>query len=434
MYSVREQQEGGIILATVENLPLRTRKPKFFYGYTVVGASFFIVWITYGAMYTFSVFLEPLLDYFGWTRAMTSGAFSLYMVFHGFLYIVTGRLTDRFGPRVVMTVCSFFLGLGYLLMSQINTIWHLYLFYGVIIAIGVSGAGVPLMSTVARWFVLRRGLMTGIVMAGVGVGTMVMPPVANWLIYSYGWRTSYIIVGGVVLVFVLLAAQFLRRDPRQMGLLPYGKREVGNEIEAEASGDSGFFLSSAIRTRQFWLLCIVWSGFLYCLQATMVHIVIYAAGLGISPASAANIMAIIGGLSIVGRITVGSIADRFGTKRALIISLAVLALTLYWLATAKEMWAIYLFAVVFGLAYGGLVPLSSPMVAELFGLRSHGVILGIITFCATIGGAVGPVVAGYIFDIRESYQLAFVVSGTVAAAVAILALLLRPITDREDTY
>ena len=413
-------------MVTVDNLSLKTRKPKFFYGYTVVGASFFIVGITYGAMYTFSVFFEPLLDAFGWTRAMTSGAFSLFMVFHGLLYIVTGRLSDRFGPRVVMTVCGFFLGLGYLLMSQISAIWHLYLFYGVIVSIGVSGAFVPLVSSVARWFVRRRGLMTGIVAAGVGVGTMVMPPVANWLIYSYGWRTSYIIVGGIVLVFILLAAQFLRRDPYQMGLLPYGETEVANEIDAEAQGDSSFSLSSAIRTRQFWLLCGIWLGFLYSIQATMVHVVIYATGLGISPASAANIMAIIGGVSIVGRITVGSIADRVGTRRALITSLAVLALTLFWLATAQEMWAIYLFAVIFGLAYGGLVPLSSPMVAELFGLRSHGAILGIVTTSATIGGAIGPVVAGYIFDLKGSYQLAFIISGIVSAAVAILSALLRP--------
>ena len=413
-------------MVTVDNLSLKTRKPKFFYGYTVVGASFFIVGITYGAMYTFSVFFKPLLDDFGWTRAMTSGAFSLFMVFHGLLYIVTGRLNDRFGPRVVMTVCGFFLGLGYLLMSQISAIWHLYLFYGVIVSIGVSGAFVPLVSSVARWFVRRRGLMTGIVAAGVGVGTMVMPPVANWLIYSYGWRTSYIIVGGVVLVFILLAAQFLRRDPYQMGLLPYGETEVANEIDAEAQGDSSFSSSSAIRTRQFWLLCGIWLGFLYSMQATMVHVVIYATGLGISPASAANIMAIIGGVSIVGRITVGSIADRVGTRRALITSLAVLALTLFWLATAQEMWAIYLFAVIFGLAYGGLVPLSSPMVAELFGLRSHGAILGIVTTSATIGGAIGPVVAGYIFDLKGSYQLAFIISGIVSAAVAILSALLRP--------
>ncbi len=412
---------------------MRNQKPRFFYGYVVVGAAFFIMMITYGAMYTFGVFFQPLLVDFGWTRAMTAGAFSLFMVFHGFLYIVTGRLNDRFGPRVVMTVCGLLLGTGYLLMSRVSTIWHLYLFYGVIISIGVSGAGVPLMSTVARWFVLRRGLMSGIVMAGIGVGTMVMPPVANWLIYSYDWRTSYIIIGGIVLVSILLAAQFLKRDPYQMGLVPYGESEVDDEIEAAAQGDSGLSLSNAIRTRQFWLFCVIFLGFMFCLQATMIHIVIYATGLGITPASAANIMIVIGGLTVAGRLVIGTTADRIGNRLTLTISLALMSLTLFWLATTEEIWSLYLFAAVFGFTYGGFAALNSPMVAELFGLRAHGVILGIITFGGTIGGAIGPVVAGYIFDIRESYQLAFLISGTAAVVIAILASMLGPIAGKGVT-
>jgi len=420
-------------LVTVKNLPLRNQKPRFFYGYVVVGAAFFIMMITYGAMYTFGIFFEPVLVDFGWTRAMTAGAFSLFMVFHGFLYIVTGRLNDRFGPRAVMTVCSLFLGTGYLLMSRVSTIWQLYLFYGVIIAIGVSGAGVPLMSTVARWFVLRRGLMTGIVMAGIGVGTMVMPPVANWLIYSYDWRTSYIIVGGIVLVFTLLAAQFLRRDPYQMGLLPYGASKVDNEIGAEAQGDSGLSLSNALRTRQFWLFCGIFCGFMFSLQAVMIHIVIYATGLGITPTSAANIMVIIGGLTVAGRVIIGTTADRIGNKLTLAISLALMSLAVFWLVTAKEIWSLYLFAAIFGFTYGGFAALNSPMVAELFGLRAHGVILGIIAFCGSIGGGIGPVVAGYIFDVRDSYQLAFLISGTVAAVVATLVLMLGPIVGGGET-
>ena len=136
-------------------------KPKFFYGYVVVLASFFILLITWGTIYTFGVFLKPLLAEFGWTRAETSGAYSLYMVLHGVLYIVTGRLNDRFGPRMLMTACGLLLGLGYFLMAYISAIWHLYLFYGVIIGIAMSAGFVPLVSTIVRWFVKRRALMTG---------------------------------------------------------------------------------------------------------------------------------------------------------------------------------------------------------------------------------------------------------------------------------
>ena len=168
-------------------------KPQRFYGYIVVVAAFFIMVLMFGIFDTFGVFFKPLLTDFGWTRAVTSGAFSLYWIIQGLLAIVVGRVNDRFGPRVVITFCGFIFGLGYLLMSQVSALWQLYLFYGVMIGTGMSGAFVPLTSTVARWFVKRRSMMTGIVVAGIGIGGLIAPPVANWLISIYDWRypTSY---------------------------------------------------------------------------------------------------------------------------------------------------------------------------------------------------------------------------------------------------
>lgn len=386
--------------------------------------------ITNGAIYTFGVFFEPLQEEFGWTRAVTSGAFSMYMILHGALYIVTGRLNDRFGPRVVMTVCGLFLGAGYIMMSQTSAVWHLYLFYGLLISIGISGTFVPLLSTVARWFEQRRGLMTGIVVAGVAVGTMVMPPLAAWLIVSYGWRLSYLIIGGLVLASVVVAARFLRRDPTQMGLVPYSKKKADNKWEAKLPPVSDFSLSRAFRTRQFWLLGTAFAGLGYCQMSIMVHVVIYARGLGLSPGSAATIMTIIGGVGILSRIIVGSIADRIGTKIPVVFDLGLLSFGLILLAVAGQTWAVYVFAAIFGLAYGGLVALMSPAVAELFGLRAHGGIMGAITFCLTIGGAMGPIVTGYVFDVTGSYQLAFFAGAAVAAAAGVSASLLRPVRVR----
>ena len=153
------------------------KKPSFYYGYIIVALAFLIHVILGGTMYTFGVFFKPLASEFGWTRAATSGAFSLFMVLHGFFYIVTGRLNDTFGPRIVVSGCGLFMWLGYLLMSQTSTIWQLYLFYGVIIAVGMGSGYVPLISTLIRWFVnnKKRGLMIGIAVAGIGVGTMIMP-------------------------------------------------------------------------------------------------------------------------------------------------------------------------------------------------------------------------------------------------------------------
>jgi len=273
-------------------------------------------------------------------------------------------------------------------------------------------------STVARWFVKRRGLMTGFVVSGVGVGTIIMPPMANWLITNYGWRTSYTIIGIIVLVLIVLAAQFLRRDPAQMGQLAYGESEVREE-DLDLQG-GGFSLRGAIHTRQFWMLEAIFFCFGFSLQAIMVHIVPHAIEMGLSAASAASILAIIGGLGVAGRIMMGGAGDKMGNKLALIVCVSLMSAALFWLLGAREVWMLYLFAGVFGFAYGGFTALGSPIVAELFGTSSLGVILGATALGATIGDAIGPVLTGMVFDITGGYYLAFL----TCAIVSIMAIIL----------
>ena len=405
---------------------IKDRPPRFFYGYIVVLAAFLVMVVTWGTFYSFGVFFKPVLIEFGGTRAATSGACSLALLLSGFLSIFAGRLSDRFGPRVIMTGCGLFLGSGYLLMSRVSAMWQLYLFYGVILGIGLSGSFVPLASTVSRWFVKRRGLMTGIVVSGAGVGMMIMPLLASWLISSYGWRTSYIVIGIIVLVSMISAAQFLRREPGHLGLLPYGEGET--EPQTLNTGNGGFSLQEAIHTRQFWMICAMFSFFEFCFGTIMIHIVPHATDLSISAAGAASILAVFGGVSVAGKITMGSVGDRIGNKPAIIICFILMSVALAWLLAAKELWMFYLFAVIFGFAYGGWAALMSVIVAELFGLRSLGVILGVVTFSVSIGAAAGPAVAGGIFDISGSYQPAFLVCAILSIIAIILALFLRPLT------
>ena len=315
-------------------------------------------------------------------------------------------------------------------MSQISAIWHLYLFYGVLVSIGMSGT-VPLISIVARWFTKRRGLMTGIVVSGIGTGTVIMPPVASRLISSYGWSDSYIIIGCVTLVVVILAAQFVKRDPSQMGLMPYGADEV--KAESLEPGGREFFLGEATRTRQFWVLSATYFFAIFCQQTIMVHIVPHATELGISTILAANILAFIGGLSIAGRLGMGFTGDRIGSRPVLVIALVLMSGALLWLLVARDVWMLYLFAVIFGFGYGAMIVSQSPMVAELFGLRAHGAILGVVVFSATTGGAIGPLVAGHIFDIIGSYQLVFQIYAGVSIIGLILASLLRPTLSQGGT-
>jgi len=342
----------------------------------------------------------------------------------GLLGIVTGRLNDRFGPRLVLATCGFFLGLGYLLMSWISAVWQLYLFYGVIVAVGMSGFTVPMLSTVTRWFTTRRGLMTGITTAGPAVGIAVVPPLASWLISLYGWRTSYIIIGAVTLVLIILLAQLLRRAPGQMGLLPYGE----NETEQKTTGleVTGFSLRQVISLKQFWVLCLISFGNFFNINVVMVHIVIHATDLGITPTIAATLLSVTAAISIMGRIMMGVVADRIGNRLTLVIGFGLVVIAFLWLLAAEELWALYLFAVLFGVGGWTLAPVMSPMVAELFGIRSHGAIYGVTNFVSNIGGALGAILAGYIFDVMNSYNLAFLICAIIGVTGIILTILIRP--------
>jgi len=420
--------KGGLLTGQ-EGLSLTgSKKPSFFYGYVIISACFLMMVVWWGTYHSFGVFFESLLVEFGWTRAMTAGAISLNNIFFGLFGIVIAKLCDMVSPRIIIGACGFALGLGYLLISQVSTIWQLYLYYGVLIAIGM-GAYIAILPIVTRWFVRRRGLMTGVVFSGMGLGTVIFPPLASRLISIYDWRLSFIVMGIIALVMIVLAAQFLKRDPRQVGQLPYGESEV--KLEGSVSEARVFSYHEALHTRQFWQVCGMYFIFLFCLLIVTVHIVIHATGIGISAANAANILAIVGAFSIVGMNIMGMAGDKFGNKLAFVTSFVLMAIAFLWLLLAGETWMFYLFAVVFGFAYGGMQVLFSPMVAELFGLSSHGVILATASFTGAVGAAVGSALAGHIFDITNSYSLAFLICVIIAIVGFVLTLLLRPTVVEE---
>jgi MFS family permease len=395
-----------------------------FYGYFVVAAAFLIMVVMWTVFYAFGVFFKPILNEFGWSRAMTSGAFSLCSITMGLLGIAMGGLNDRFGPRMVMSVCGLLLGIGYLLMSQLEALWQLYLSFGLILGTGMGGGFVPLMTTVVRWFVLRRGMMTGIVTAGIGIGALIGPPIANGLISTHGWRISYIILGSIVLVVIVLSAQLLRRDPSQLGQLAYGENQSSRKGSNPRNG--GLSLGEAIHTRPFWVLFAMIFCFGFGVFSIMVHIAAHATELGVSPAGAANILATIGGVSIIGKVLLGRAADIIGSRKVFLIGFSLMAAALFWLVPAKMAWMLYAFAVFFGFAYGGCVVAESPLVAVLFGLESHGLILGVIAFGFTVGGAFGPWLTGYIFDVTSSYQTAFLGCAVLSLLGLVLTAVLNP--------
>jgi MFS family permease len=406
----------------IDNQPSRNNN-DFYYGYIIVIAAFFIMLMIYGIQYTFGIFFKPMLSDFGWSRALTSGAFSLSWLVTGIMSIVVGGLNDKYGPRVVITINGLIAGVGFILISQINAAWHLYLFYGVMVGTGIS-VYVPLLSMVAKWFAHRRTTMSGIVVTGIGIGMVIAPIVSNWLITNFSWRTSGIILGITVLVVVISAAQFLKRDPGEIGQPLYGENKIrAAMIEQEAKA---FSFKEAINTRQFWLSFIMFFGFGYCLLTILVHLTPYSTDQGIMPATAANILATIGGASIVGRLVLGSLGDKIGNKNGFILSFTLMLVSTLLLISANETWSLFLFAAVFGLGYGNLVANHSPLVATLFGLSSHGLILGFVNFGFNLGATIGPFIAGYLFDITGSYQPAFIINVAICTIGLVSTILLTP--------
>lgn len=274
--------------------------------------------------------------------------------------------------------------------------------------------------------------MTGIVKVGTGAGQLAMPLMSSMLIIAYGWRNSYLIIGAMVMVLLISAGQLLRRDPARMGLLPDGDRE--SQTASSKPVETGFYLHEALRTRQFWTICLAFLTTMFCLLIILVHIVPHATDIGIPSTTAAGILSAIGGISMSGRFVIGFAIDRIGNKRSMIICLILLILALLWLQLARELWMLYLFAVIYGFGHGGLLTVISPIVAEYFGVRSHGALFGIVFFSTMVGGAIGPVFAGHIFDITGSYTPAFWTCTALAATALGLILPLRHLrSDGKET-
>jgi MFS family permease len=377
----------------------------------------------WGLYYIYGVFFTPLSQEFHWTRATTSGAFSLSVLVSGVVGVLAGRLSDRFGPKMILISFAVCLALGYALMSRIQTTWHFYLVYGLLVGFGVGGFWAPPISTVARWFVGRRGVMTGIVSGGISVGTLVLPPVVTRLIDSYGWRWTYVILGGIVCIVIIIAAQFLRRSPQDSGLRPPGENDKSSDT---AFPRASFSLKEAMRTPQFWMVSGIYLCFGMTQLTVMVHIVPDVIGMNIAPITAAVVLSLIGGVSLVGRIIIGAIADRIRVKNATVFCLSLIIAALIWLQFSQHFWQFCLFAVTFGFGYGGISCLQTLIGVELFGLSALGVITALFSFSFNIGGAVGPVLAGYIFDVSSSYRWAFSICLIVILVALSIALNLKP--------
>jgi len=399
-------------------------QPNSYYRYIIVSIAFMVMVIAWGVNYSFGIFFTPLLDEFEWTRAMTSGAFSLAMFSEGFGGIFMGRICDRFGPRLVVSVCGILLGMGYMLMSQVSTLWHLYLIYGVVIGLGLSGTYVPVISTVSKLFKRRRGLMTGIVSSGMGAGTLFITPVATWLILIEGWRFSYVTIGLAALIIIIISARFLPIQNIRHSV-PAIQPETIN-LTGQSSIEN---VSTILKMFSLWLVCIVFICWGAIIFAILVHIAPFAIEAGFSKIQAANILTIYGGSAFFAKIFAGIVTDRLGSRPVFAMGIGMLTITLVILLTINELWVLYLFAVVHAFSYGSGSVTIPNIVSEMFGLQFHGILMGIVNFSACIGCAIGPVAAGWLFDITGNYYASFMSAAVLGVITFIMVLFIKTRTN-----
>jgi len=376
-------------------------------------------------VYTFGVFLQPLTEEFGWERGALSGVFSIQMLLIGVLSIFIGRLSDKYGPRIFVTLGGLLTSIGFLLMSQVNSLWQVYLNWGFIMGIGGGCFYIAIMSTVPKWFAKRTGVAVGITVAGMGLGAIISPPLIQWLISIYGWQQPFIILSIALFVIVIPLAQFMRHSPQRMGIRPYGDvvDTIGDKLPLLSVAE-GISFTQVFKTSRFWFFGLVVFCACFCLQVIIVHVVPYAIDVGVPAIVAAGVLSIAAGSSVVGRLTIGLIADKLGGRLALSFCVILITLSLICLLFVHDVWMFYVVAVVFGFGYGGVVVLVTIVTAELYGLTSLGMMLGVFSLYDTAGGIFGPPLAGSIFDATGSYSSAFLICIVLGMLAIILSLIL----------
>jgi len=402
---------------------------RLYYGYIIVVFSLIIAAVAWGAQRTFGVFLDPLIQSFHWSRAATSLTITIQSLTTGLMAIVTGRLSDRYGARIVLTICGIFIGAGFILSSFIVNQWQLYLVQGILVGMGLAGIMVPLMSTVVKWFTQRAVLMNGLISSGQGLGTMVVPPVAAVLITNFTWQKTYLVIGIVVLVLIVVSAQFLKQRPSNLQILYTAKKPPPKNRFNPRS----YSFREAFKTRTYWILSVLYFIDVFIVNVFMVHIVIHVkyvlvdngGNARIAAAAATTILSAAAASSIFGRVSTGILADKFGIRWTIGIGLGFSLVFWLWVLFASQLWMFYLGAVVFGIGGWCVGAVISPLIAEYFGLKAHGAILGAITFIGVTGGAAGPLVAGAIYDKTQSYHLAFIVCAVMCMIGLILLKFMR---------
>ncbi|MBI2877379.1 MAG: MFS transporter [Candidatus Tectomicrobia bacterium] len=408
---------------------IRKQGNRIFYGWIVVLIAFLTMALNYSIRYAYPVFFVALEEQFGWSRTATYFAYTLQLQIYGFMGVIAGAIYDRVGPRVLFPIGATIVFVAMVFCSQLNSLWQLYLFAGVMVPLGTIAIGiVPHTALNNTWFVKKRGLASGLATAGLGVGMGISGLIGQSLISSLGFRWAYAIFGIMVLsVVVPLSLLFQKRRPQDLGLLPDGDRPEAEaqdiplhkrkkerpKIDAivdQAWASREWPLREIVRTRRFWVFFAVKFFLVFGVYTVLIHQVHYAVGLGFSKMAAAAAFGITGLVGALGKIIMGHLSDRVGREvtHTLIMILAVSGiLTLMSIQDPSQAWKLYTYAVLYGLGYGAIAAILPPMLADVYGVKALGASYGLSVLGSGLGGSLGPLFAAYLYDTTGSYRVAF---------------------------
>jgi MFS family permease len=395
------------------------RARKLFYGWVVVGAASLIITMAIGTLFALGVFLQPIEEEMGWSRGAISSAALLNWLIVGLGSFVSGFVSDRVGTRTVVLAGGLLLGLGLVLGSQVSTLWQFYLTFGLLVGAGVSAFYVPLTATATKWFSARRGLAVAIVSAGNGLGVFLLAPLSRFLISAFDWRTAMLVLGDLAWLVVIPAGLLIRNSPQDVGAVAHG------EAATAAGATPSHTAASALRSGPFWTIALTHFACCAAHSGPIFHMVAHAMDQGVAKMAAATVLGASGFSSIFGRLGTGLLADRFGARQILVIGLGLQAFMIVLFLSAGDLASFYGLALVFGMAYGGVMPLYALLTREYFGERVMGTAYGGVFFISSIGMGVGSYAGGYIFDFLGSYRWLYLGSFAIGLAAALLALTLR---------
>lgn len=398
------------------------------YGWVVAVAGCFGILSINNFQYSFGVFLKPLINQFGWSRAAISGCVTIRSILSGVLSPISGSLSDRYGPRKLVTMGVFLVGTSYLLASQISSLWQLYLILGLITGLGTGCASTPIVATATKWFGGRAAFANGIVMSGFGLAQILVPPLATYFILRDGWETTFIILGLGVFVVGAAARGFIKNPP-QGKKIPTADRYAGKatlrKVDRQPPAPVEYSVSEALHTPTLWIMFLIYLTVALCYQMTVIHIVAAAMDEGATLEAATLILTLSGITNTLGRLVIGGLANKLGTKLVIALCLLIQAPALFSLAVVSKVYLFYIICTVYGFAHAGVIPLMPTMAASVFGTKSVGSIFGFLNLGYTAGVATGPLLAGVIFDVTGSYSPAFLSAAVAMVIIFFLSLFLK---------